>query len=384
MTSIDLDNVSKVYDPNGEAIEAVSDLDISIQDGEFLVFVGPSGCGKTTTLRAIAGLESITDGSIVFGGEDVTDARPRERGVAMVFQDYALYPHMTVRENIGFGLRLSSGLSEQEIERRVEETTEMLGIEDLLDDQPGELSGGQQQRVALGRAIVRDPSVFLLDEPLSNLDAKLRTDMRKEILRLQQELEVTAIYVTHDQTEAMAMGDRVAIMNHGRLQQIGPPEAVYLDPANKFVAGFLGSPSMNFLEASVESTDGTTTLEADGEFRHELPAGSVASSATEYDRVVVGIRPEDLEIVETGGVPVEVTVVEAMGDENVVYVDLGSTELTARIDSTVRLSRGDRIRIDFDSDDLYLFDPDTEAALETKTAQLTAYREPRQADATNP
>ncbi|SDR03490.1 ABC transporter ATP-binding protein [Natronobacterium texcoconense] len=383
MTSIELESVDKIYDPSGQAVQAVDDMNISIQDGEFLVFVGPSGCGKTTTLRMIAGLESVTSGSIVFGDEDVTDVRPRERGVAMVFQDYALYPHMTVRKNIGFGLRLSSDYSEQEIERRVEETAEMLGIEDLLGDRPGELSGGQQQRVALGRAIVRDPTVFLLDEPLSNLDAKLRDDMRKEILRLQRELDVTSVYVTHDQTEAMAMGDRIAVMNEGELQQVGPPEEVYLDPANEFVAGFLGSPSMNFLETSVESVDGTARFDGPGEFTYERSIDSLSATLEGYDRVTVGIRPEDVSIVESGGVPVEVTVVEAMGDENVVYLETGGVELTGRIDSHVRFSRGDRVRIDFAPDDLYLFEPETGEAIETKASRIVEYEDLQQADATN-
>ncbi|WP_049926906.1 ABC transporter ATP-binding protein [Halopiger goleimassiliensis] len=384
MTSIELENVEKVYDPNGEAVEAVTDLDISIRDGEFLVFVGPSGCGKTTTLRMIAGLESVSEGTIHFDDRDVTDVRPRERGVAMVFQDYALYPHMTVRKNIGFGLRLSSGLSEQEIEQRVEETAEMLGIEDLLDDQPDELSGGQQQRVALGRAIVRDPTVFLLDEPLSNLDAKLRDDMRKEIMRLQQELEVTSVYVTHDQTEAMAMGDRVAVMNEGRLQQVGPPEQVYLEPANEFVAGFLGSPSMNFVDAAVESTEKTVQFDGPGSFTVSVSRESISASAEEYDRLTVGIRPEDLTLVESGGVPTEVTVVEAMGDENVVYLEVGDTELTARIDSHRRLSSGDRVHVDFDVEDLYLFEPDSGEAIETKSTARIDETQPPQADVTNP
>ncbi|WP_312907514.1 ABC transporter ATP-binding protein [Natronosalvus caseinilyticus] len=383
MTSIELASVDKIYDPDGQAVQAVDDLNISIRDGEFLVFVGPSGCGKTTTLRMIAGLESVTSGSIVFGDENVTDVRPRERGVAMVFQDYALYPHMTVRKNIGFGLRLSSDHSEREIEQHVEETAEMLGIEELLEDQPGELSGGQQQRVALGRAIVRDPTVFLLDEPLSNLDAKLRDVMRKEILRLQRELEVTAVYVTHDQTEAMAMGDRVAVMNEGELQQVGPPEEVYLSPANEFVAGFLGSPSMNFVTATVDAVDGRVQFDGPGTFTYTVSDDSLASSIERYDRLTVGVRPEDLSIVDDGGFSAEVTVVEAMGDENVVYLEVGDVELTARIDSHIRFSRGDQVRLDFSDDDLYLFDPDTGEALETKKARTVDYADMQQADATH-
>ncbi|MFB6244363.1 MAG: ABC transporter ATP-binding protein, partial [Halobaculum sp.] len=249
MSGITLDTVRKEFSTGDEQIVAVDDVDLEVRDGEFLVLVGPSGCGKTTTLRCIAGLEDVTSGHVRFGEEDVTGLRARERDVAMVFQNYALYPHMDVRTNLGFGLKLSTQLSSAEIDDQVEDVASMLGIEDLLDQKPKELSGGQQQRVALGRAIIRDPAAFLMDEPLSNLDAKLRAEMRTELQTLQHELDVTTVYVTHDQTEAMAMGDRIAVMNDGRLQQVGTPEAVYRTPVNEFVAKFIGSPSINLFDA---------------------------------------------------------------------------------------------------------------------------------------
>ncbi|TYT61494.1 ABC transporter ATP-binding protein [Natrialba swarupiae] len=366
MTSIELDSVNKIYDSEGGEICAVNDMDLEIQEGEFLVFVGPSGCGKTTTLRMIAGLEDVTTGTIEFGDEDVTDLRARDRDIAMVFQDYALYPHMSVRDNIGFGLRLSTDIPESEIASMVEETAEMLGIEDLLPKKPSDLSGGQQQRVALGRAIIREPSVFLLDEPLSNLDAKLRDSMRKEIMELQQQLGITSVYVTHDQTEAMAMSDRVAVLNDGELQQCGPPEDVYRNPTNQFVAGFLGSPSMNFLEATVSSDGDTVTFNGDADFVYHSEASSIAEALGDRNRCTVGIRPEDLVVGAESGFNVTVTVVEAMGDENVVYAQVGDAEIRARVDSQHRLSAGDDILLGFDDDNVYLFDAETGDSLRTK------------------
>ena len=301
MGAISLDDVTKVYDPVGEAVVAVEDLDIDIKDGEFLVLVGPSGCGKSTTLRMVAGLESITDGTVSIGGGVVNDAPPKERNIAMVFQNYALYPHMTVRENIGFGLKYSSDLEKADRRERAEEAAEMMGIEELLDDTPDQLSGGQQQRVALGRAIVREPEAFLFDEPLSNLDAKLRTRMRTEIARLQRELGVTSIYVTHDQAEAMTMGDRIAVMNEGELQQIGVPNEVYKHPENRFVAGFIGSPRMNFIEATLDSRAGSSVLvdrAGNGECLHYEVTESIRDGPDlePGDDVTVGVRPEDLHV----------------------------------------------------------------------------------------
>ncbi|PSP55830.1 sugar ABC transporter ATP-binding protein [Halobacteriales archaeon QS_1_67_19] len=338
-------------------------MDLVVEDGEFLVLVGPSGCGKTTTLRCIAGLESVTDGRIRFDGQDVTGLRARNRDVAMVFQNYALYPYMNVRRNMGFGLKLSTKLSSREIAERVEDTAEMMGIEDLLDASPRELSGGQQQRVALGRAIVREPDVFLMDEPLSNLDAKLRSEMRTEIQELQHRLGITTVYVTHDQTEAMAMGDRIAVLDGGVLQQVGTSEAVYRSPENEFVANFIGSPSMNIFAATVE--DGT--LLGPGGFEFSL---SDRSMVGDRDAVRVGIRPEDVTLVADGGIPATVTVAEHMGNENFLYLELDDQELTLRIDSAIRPDAGETVRFTFDEDALYLFDPDAGEALKTKTGDV--------------
>ncbi|WP_129114706.1 ABC transporter ATP-binding protein [Halegenticoccus tardaugens] len=363
MARIHVDDLRKEYSSGGEAVVAVEAFDVTVDDGEFLVLVGPSGCGKTTTLRCVAGLEDVTDGRIRFGDRDVTDRRARNRDVAMVFQNYALYPHMNVRENMGFGLKLSTDMPAAEIDDRVRATAEMMGIEDLLDDKPKELSGGQQQRVALGRAIVREPAVFLMDEPLSNLDAKLRSEMRTELQELQHDLGVTTVYVTHDQTEAMAMGDRIAVMNDGTLQQVGDPEEVYRSPANEFVADFIGSPSINLFTAEAEGS----TLRGPGGFAYELDDPAVAAG---YDRLRVGVRPEDVELVEVGGNEATVTVTEHMGNENVLYLEMGGEELTARIDSAVRPSPDETVRFDFDGSALYLFDPSTGEAVKTKTDEL--------------
>ena len=362
MATIHIDTIRKEFaNDDAGTIVAVDDVDLTVEDGEFLVLVGPSGCGKTTTLRCVAGLEDVTAGTIRFDDEDVTDSRARDRNVAMVFQNYALYPHMNVRQNLGFGLKLSSSLSSAEIAERVESVAEMLGITELLEKKPKELSGGQQQRVALGRATIREPEVFLMDEPLSNLDAKLRADMRTELQELQHDLGVTTMYVTHDQTEAMAMGDRIAVMNKGRLQQVGRPEAVYRSPANEFVANFIGSPSINLLTADV--VDGVLHGPAGFEYHLEDP-----SWVEGHDVVRVGVRPEDLRLTDDGGVPVEVNVVEPMGNENFLYVELGDHELTARVDNAIRPNPGETIELTFDEGGLYLFDAETGDALKTMTA----------------
>ncbi|QLG28912.1 ABC transporter ATP-binding protein [Halorarum halophilum] len=362
MATIDIKNLRKVFGDAGEQIVAVDDFDLTIEDGEFLVFVGPSGCGKTTTLRCVAGLEDVTEGSIEFDGTDVTDQRARERDVAMVFQNYALYPHMTVRKNIGFPLRLSTKQSTAEIDAKVDEVTEMLGIQQLLDQKPKELSGGQQQRVALGRAIIRDPELFLMDEPLSNLDAKLRSTMRTELQELQQDLGVTTAYVTHDQTEAMAMGDRIAILNEGKLQQVGTAEEVYRSPTNEFVAGFIGSPSINLFTADVDGD----TLTGPGGFTFTLEDTALLS---DKDRVRVGVRPEDLRLSSGGSMPSVVTVVEQMGNENFLYAEMGGVDLTARIESGIKPEEGTRVAFAFDEEDLYLFDSQTGEAIKTKTSE---------------
>jgi multiple sugar transport system ATP-binding protein len=352
MGDVTLTDVTKVY-AGEESVVAVEDIDLEVQDGEFVVMVGPSGCGKSTTLRMIAGLEEVTGGTIEIGGEVVNDTQPQKRNIAMVFQNYALYPHMTVRENMAFGLRLSSELSEEEITETVEETATLLEIEPLLDQYPKQLSGGQQQRVALGRAIVRDPQVFLMDEPLSNLDAKLRTQMRTELQRLQSELGVTTIYVTHDQTEAMTMGDRIVVLNDGELQQVAPPEECYDRPNNRFVAGFIGSPSMNFFEITLADAESGATVSGDG---FEVSLGEIDAAPGDY---TLGVRPEDFTVVESGGIEATVDVVEPMGSDNFLYLltDTG-TAFTARVDSAFRPSEGDVVRVGFAAEDVHLFDAD--------------------------
>ena len=293
MSEITLDGVAKVY-PDGT--EAVTDLDLEIGDGEFMVFVGPSGCGKTTALRMVAGLEEISRGTVAIGGRVVNDLPSKDRDVAMVFQNYALYPHMTVYDNMGFGLRLRK-TDKTEIERRVREAASILGLEDFLARKPRALSGGQRQRVAMGRAIVREPQAFLMDEPLSNLDAKLRVQMRAEIARIQSDLGVTTIYVTHDQTEAMTMGDRVAVIKKGRLQQVDSPQTLYDHPNNLFVGGFIGSPAMNMVMADLSRTDGRWSVSFGG-IQLGLDASTIAGraglAAFEGRSLVVGIRPEDI------------------------------------------------------------------------------------------
>ena len=290
MTRVTLDSLTKHFDDGGGTVVAVDDVSIDIADGEFIVLVGPSGCGKSTTLRMVAGLETITGGEIRLDDTVVNDRQAKDRNIAMVFQSYALYPHMSVRENMSFGLEESTDLGDTEIDERVENTATMMGIEDLLDRKPGELSGGQQQRVALGRAIVRDPAVFLMDEPLSNLDAKLRAQMRTELQRLQEDLGVTTVYVTHDQTEAMTMGDRIAVLNDGRLQQVGTPLECYHEPANLFVAGFIGEPSMNVFEMRVDGEE----LVGE-EFTYPLSSGT-REALGDAREVTLGIRPEDVEV----------------------------------------------------------------------------------------
>ena len=367
MAEVALDDVTKVYDSTDGSIVAVDDLSLEIADGEFLVLVGPSGCGKSTTLRMVAGLEEITDGTVSIGDQRVNDKEPRERNIAMVFQNYALYPHMSVRQNIGFGLKYSSDLTRDEIDQRVEEAAEMMGIESLLDETPSQLSGGQRQRVALGRAIVREPQAFLFDEPLSNLDAKLRTHMRTEISRLQRELGVTSMYVTHDQAEAMTMADRVAVMNDGVLQQVDAPNEIYSHPANKFVAGFIGSPSMNFIEADLRRVGGELRLVA----RHDDAASyavdeSVVEEAgvNEGDRVTIGVRPEDVHVVRDPSeweqsrlLDATVDVVEPMGSDNFLTLEHDAGDpWVARVDSSFEPEEETQVAYTFDQSALHLFD----------------------------
>jgi multiple sugar transport system ATP-binding protein len=350
---------------------AVDSLDLEIGDGEFMVLVGPSGSGKTTVLRLTAGLEAITKGEVEIGGRVVNDLHPMDRDIAMVFQNYALYPHMTVSENMGFGLKLRH-TKKREIKERVGDAAHTLSISDLLKRKPGQLSGGQRQRVAMGRAIVREPAVFLMDEPLSNLDAKLRVQMRAEIQRLQHRLGTTTIYVTHDQTEAMTMGDRVAVMRHGRLVQVDTPQALYDRPVDLFVAGFIGSPAMNLVSAQLRASNGSL-LATVGSTELELPAGAVPTSvAARAGRdVIVGFRPEHLEDAElvrpaNGRLLLEapVALAEPVGAEVIVHFELADdVPCTARINPRTKAARGDFVRLAVDPASLYFFDPESETAL---------------------
>ncbi|PHQ40479.1 sugar ABC transporter ATP-binding protein [Halorubrum persicum] len=377
MATLELDSVTKTFQDGDEEIVAVDDISMSIDDGEFLVVVGPSGCGKSTTLRMIAGLETITSGTIALGDRVINDVKSQDRDIAMVFQSYALYPHMSVKQNMSFGLEESTDLPDDEISRMVTETGELLDIGELLGRKPKDLSGGQQQRVALGRAIVRDPEVFLMDEPLSNLDAKLRAEMRTELQRLQNDLGVTTVYVTHDQTEAMTMGDRIAILDGGELQQIAEPLKCYHEPANQFVASFLGEPSMNFFDVT---RDGDRLV---GDV-FEYPVGDdVRANLGETTDLVLGIRPEAIELVEGESDAHEfemtVDVVEPMGDENTVYLhfdpdaDPESAEtLVATIDGFTRVSEGDTVTARIPEDAIHLFDRVTGEALHNRSMEDAA------------
>ena len=379
MAELTLDNVTKVFtEDDGNEIVAVDGVTVAIADGEFLVLVGPSGCGKSTTLRMIAGLESVTSGEIALDGERINDKPPAERDIAMVFQSYALYPHMTVRENMSFGLEESTDMPDDEIASHVSETAEMMGIGDLLERKPADLSGGQQQRVALGRAIVRDPEAFLMDEPLSNLDAKLRATMRTELQRLQAELGVTTVYVTHDQTEAMTMGDRIAILDDGVLQQVGTPLECYHAPNNQFVAGFIGEPSMNFFPM-----DRRDDRLVGDRFEYELTAAQ-REAVGDADRVTLGVRPEDITVdIEGGGshaYDVFVDVVEPRGDENTVHLtfDRGVDEpetFTATISGLRHIQAGEPVVATLPPDSIHLFDAETGVALHNRSLETTEVTE---------
>jgi multiple sugar transport system ATP-binding protein len=392
MAQVELDHIWKRY-PDG--FEAVKDMELEIQDGEFMILVGPSGCGKSTALRMMAGLEDITDGEVRIGGERVNDLEPRDRDIAMVFQNYALYPHMTVRENMGFALKLSK-TPKEEMDRKVEEAAQILDLNQHLDRKPANLSGGQRQRVAMGRAIVRDPKLFLMDEPLSNLDAKLRVQMRTEVSRIQRRLGTTTVYVTHDQTEAMTLGDRVAVMRAGIVQQVAPPRVLYDDPVNLFVAGFIGSPAMNFLPGRL---DGDSVRLPMGDFpipgglRSRLQARSGDGAARD---VIVGIRPEHFEDASVAGEAIEglrfrakVDVIESMGSELYAYFDVAteraqsqqleelardahmedlpthgdSTAMVARLDATSSAAAGAEVDLVLKCEEIKLFDPQGGASL---------------------
>jgi multiple sugar transport system ATP-binding protein len=369
MGTLEINQLRKEFDDGNNQIVAVDDLDITVEDGEFLVLVGPSGCGKSTTLRCIAGLETPTAGEILLDDRDITTAKPKERDMAMVFQNYALYPHMSVRKNIGYGLKITTDLSADEIDERVESTARMLEVEDLLGKKPKELSGGQQQRVALGRAIIRQPEVFLMDEPLSNLDAKLRTTMRTEIQQLQQDMSVTTIYVTHDQTEAMTMGDKIAVLDGGQLQQLGTPLECYHQPVNQFVAGFIGSPSMNFSE--VQHRDGRLVNDA---FEYDLSAETREVVADASDELTLGIRPEHVELADRdrrNAVQTTVEVVEPMGEITYVYMEIGGTTYTVSVDGEHRIREGETVNVVFPEPKIHLFDGrTTEAVKNSETRDL--------------
>jgi multiple sugar transport system ATP-binding protein len=349
MTHISLRGVTKYFE--GGDIVANDAIDLDVADGEFLVLLGPSGCGKTTALRLVAGLEHPSAGDIYFDDDRVTDRSPSDRNVAMVFQSYALYPHMTVRENIEYPLKIQD-VPPEDRDDRIEGTTELLHIEDLLDKKPAELSGGQRQRTSLARAIVREPAVFLLDEPLSNLDAKLRMEMRTELKRLQDELDVTTIYVTHNQEEAMSMGDRIAVMNQGTVRQVAEPEELYTRPRTTWVAQFIGSPPMNLIDA--RKRNGTVEL-AEGT---SVPVE--AKVAADTDTVSLGIRPEDFSVHADSAdghraITGTVRTVEPLGEFTIVNVDVNGTSVKAKVPTT-GVERGDRVHLTFDDEDAYLYD----------------------------
>lgn len=370
MAEVTLRNLSKTY----KDVTAVSDVNLEIKDGEFLVLVGPSGCGKTTVLRMIAGLEEPSCGEIYIGGRLVNDIEPKDRDIAMVFQNYALYPHMTVFKNMAFGLE-QRRIKKEEIAARVRSTAEMLGIQDLLLRKPKQLSGGQRQRVALGRAIVRKPKVFLMDEPLSNLDAKFRVQTRAELIKLHRRLGITTVYVTHDQVEAMTMGDRIVVMNNGVVQQVDTPLNLYNNPANTFVAGFIGSPAMNFVKAKLERADGATWATADG-FKLAIPSEKSSSLADIANAdVILGIRPENIfdtrlspttEPIQGNTITAVIDVVEPMGADASVYLRCGNDNLTAVIDSEspiMNAAPGEKIELVVDTSRVHLFDTSTGKSL---------------------
>lgn len=365
MASVTYDHVFKRF---GDVV-AVNDMDIFIEDKEFLVLVGPSGCGKTTALRCLAGLEDITEGRILIGDQVVNDVAPKDRDIAMVFQSYALYPHMSVYDNMAFGLKLRK-TPKDDIKRRVQEAAEILGIEYLLDRKPRQLSGGQRQRVAVGRAIVREPKVFLFDEPLSNLDAKLRVETRANISKLHQELKTTFIYVTHDQVEAMTMATRIAVITKGVLQQIDTPQTLYDRPVNLFVAGFIGSPAMNFFQGTLQRDDGRIFVDG-GTFKVQIPENRNDMFAEHLDKqIIFGIRPEDIhnpDFTPPGIIPqpVECTVdvTELMGNEIFVYLKTGENVFVARVDPRSRYQVNDKVQVVFNMENMHIFDQESEEAI---------------------
>ena len=366
MASVTFDQASRVYP--GQARPAVDKLNLEVADGEFLVLVGPSGCGKSTSLRMLAGLEEVNDGRILIGDRDVTDVPPKDRDIAMVFQIYALYPHMTVAENMGFALKIA-GINKEERATRVLEAAKLLDLEDYLGRKPKALSGGQRQRVAMGRAIVRSPQVFLMDEPLSNLDAKLRVQTRTQIASLTRRLGVTTVYVTHDQTEALTMGDRIAVLKDGVLQQVGTPRDLYAQPENVFVAGFIGSPAMNLFDAEVVDGGlkfGTAIAKVD----RETLAGTSAKHVT------IGVRPEDVVVSATGeGLPVDVDIVEELGADGYLYghtdINGSRVDIVVRVDGRDHPNSGDKVMITPQPEHIHVFDTESGLRLSKQAIEYT-------------
>ncbi len=362
MAEVKLQNVSKVYENN---VVAVKDISFTVEDKEFVVLVGPSGCGKTTTLRMIAGLEEISKGELYIDGKLMNDVPAKDRDIAMVFQNYALYPHMTVFENMAFGLKIRK-YPKNEIKKRVEEAAKILGIDHLLNRKPKQLSGGQRQRVAVGRAIVRKPKVFLFDEPLSNLDAKLRVQMRTEISKLHQKLEATMIYVTHDQTEAMTMGDRIVVMKDGIVQQIDTPLNLYNRPINKFVAGFIGSPAMNFIPGKIIRYNGLRFVSDKNQFSFLINENQNTFDNYIDKKIIVGIRPEDfipasmMQNDNLEEINCEVDVVEPMGNESFVYFQIDEIQIVARISSSIIIKPGQKFSFSYNPAKIHLFDGESE------------------------
>ena len=368
MASLSLTNVCKVY-PNG--FEAVKDFSLEVEDQEFIIFVGPSGCGKSTTLRMIAGLEEISSGELKIDGRVVNDVEPKDRDIAMVFQNYALYPHMTVFDNMAFGLKLRK-VPKDEIKKKVEEAAKILDLEKLLDRKPKALSGGQRQRVAMGRAIVRNPKVFLMDEPLSNLDAKLRVQMRSEIASLHNRLKATIIYVTHDQTEAMTLGTRIVVLKDGVIMQVDSPQKLYNEPNNLFVAGFIGSPQMNFIDAvcKVEGERVTLNFEKTSVVLPPAKAKKLIDGGYNGKTVVMGIRPEDIgdsqieiKAHKDASFETDVTGYELLGSEVLLYFNVAGTAMTAKVDSRTTARMGDHITLAIDPEKIHCFDKETELTI---------------------
>ena len=368
MASLSLKNVCKVY-PNG--FEAVKDFNLDVADKEFIIFVGPSGCGKSTTLRMIAGLEEISSGDLIIDGKVMNDVEPKDRDIAMVFQNYALYPHMTVFDNMAFGLKLRK-VPKDEIKAKVEEAARILDLEKLLDRKPKALSGGQRQRVAMGRAIVRNPKVFLMDEPLSNLDAKLRVQMRSEIASLHNRLKATIIYVTHDQTEAMTLGTRIVVLKDGVIMQVDSPQKLYNEPNNLFVAGFIGSPQMNFIDAvcKVEGERVTLNFEKTSVVLPPAKAKKLIDGGYNGKTVVMGIRPEDIgdsqieiEAHKDAVFETDVTGYELLGSEVLLYFNVAGTAMTAKVDSRPTARMGDHIKLALDPEKIHCFDKETELTI---------------------